>query len=91
LASASSSSAALNAPSRRARDRSRLSIANVHGSVGSPKALTWEFLRPFAGPHSVLCSTGRSVCASGGLIQTSFQGERMNAFRPIVAELARRE
>jgi cytochrome P450 len=57
----------------------------------APGGQTWEFLRPFAGPHSILVLDGEEHLRERRLIQTPFHGERMNAFRPIVAELARRE
>src|SRR5918998_736174 len=49
------------------------------------------FLRPFAGPHSILVLDGEEHLRERRLIQTPFHGERMRAFRPAVAELARAE
>jgi cytochrome P450 family 135 len=57
----------------------------------APAGQSWEFLRPFAGPHSILVLDGDEHLRERRLIQTPFHGERMSAFRPIVAELARRE
>jgi cytochrome P450 family 135 len=57
----------------------------------APAGQSWEFLRPFAGPHSILVLDGEEHLRERRLIQTPFHGERMRAFRPIVAELARRE
>jgi cytochrome P450 len=57
----------------------------------APAGQSWEFLRPFAGPHSILVLDGEDHLRERRLIQTPFHGERMRAFRPTVAELARRE
>jgi cytochrome P450 family 135 len=57
----------------------------------APAGQSWEFLRPFAGPHSILVLDGEEHLRERRLIQTPFHGERMRAFRPAVAELARRE
>jgi cytochrome P450 family 135 len=57
----------------------------------APAGQSWEFLRPFAGPHSILVLDGEEHLRERRLIQTPFHGERMGAFRPTVAELARRE
>ena len=57
----------------------------------APAGQSWEFLRPFAGPHSILVLDGEEHLRERRLIQTPFHGERMHAFRPLVAELARRE
>jgi cytochrome P450 family 135 len=57
----------------------------------APAGQSWEFLRPFAGPHSILVLDGDEHLRERRLIQTPFHGERMRAFRPMVAELARRE
>jgi cytochrome P450 len=57
----------------------------------APAGQSWEFLRPFAGPHSILVLDGDEHLRERRLIQTPFHGERMRAFRPTVAELARRE
>jgi cytochrome P450 len=57
----------------------------------APAGQSWEFLRPFAGPHSILVLDGEEHLRERRLIQTPFHGERMRAFQPTVAELARRE
>jgi cytochrome P450 family 135 len=57
----------------------------------APAGQSWEFLRPFAGPHSILVLDGEDHLRERRLIQTPFHGERMRGFRPAVAELARAE
>jgi cytochrome P450 len=57
----------------------------------APAGQSWEFLRPFAGPHSILVLDGEEHLRERRLIQTPFHGDRMRAFRPAVAELARAE
>jgi cytochrome P450 len=57
----------------------------------APAGQSWEFLRPFAGPHSILVLDGEEHLRERRLIQTPFHGERMRALRPAVAELARQE
>jgi cytochrome P450 len=57
----------------------------------APAGQSWEFLRPFAGAHSILVLDGDEHLRERRLIQTPFHGERMRAFQPTVAELARRE
>jgi len=57
----------------------------------APAGQSWEFLRPFAGPHSILVLDGEEHLRERRLIQTPFHGERMRAFTPTVAELAQRE
>jgi cytochrome P450 len=57
----------------------------------APAGQSWEFLRPFAGPHSILVLDGEEHLRERRLIQTPFHGERMRAFQPAVAELARAE
>ncbi|MGH2821769.1 MAG: cytochrome P450, partial [Thermoleophilaceae bacterium] len=57
----------------------------------APAGQSWEFLRPFAGPQSILVLDGEEHLRERRLIQTPFHGERMRALRPTVAELARRE
>ncbi len=57
----------------------------------APAGQSWEFLRPFAGPHSILVLDGEEHLRERRLIQTPFHGERMRGFRPMVADLARRE
>src|SRR3954471_2461839 len=57
----------------------------------APAGQSWEFLRPFAGPHSILVLDGDEHLRERRLIQTPFHGERMRSFQPLVAELARAE
>jgi cytochrome P450 len=57
----------------------------------APAGQSWEFLRPFAGAHSILVLDGEEHLRERRLIQTPFHGERIGAFRPTVAELARQE
>ena len=57
----------------------------------APAGQSWEFVRPFAGPHSILLLDGDEHLRERRLLQTPFHGERMRAFRPMVAELARQE
>ena len=57
----------------------------------APAGQSWEFLRPFAGPHSILVLDGEEHLRERRLIQTPFHGERMRSFRPMVAELAQQE
>jgi cytochrome P450 len=57
----------------------------------APAGQSWEFLRPFAGPHSILVLDGEEHLRERRLIQTPFHGERMRTFRPLVAELAGEE
>ena len=57
----------------------------------APAGQSWEFLRPFAGSHSILVLDGDEHLRERRLIQTPFHGERMRGFAPTVAELARRE
>ncbi len=57
----------------------------------APAGQSWEFLRPFAGPHSILLLDGDEHIRERRLIQGPFHGERMRAFAPMIGELARRE
>src|SRR5437764_15476892 len=57
----------------------------------APAGESWEFLRPFAGPHSILLLDGDEHLRERRLMQRPFHGERMRAFVPIVSELARAE
>jgi cytochrome P450 len=57
----------------------------------APAGRSWEFLRPFAGAESILLLDGEEHLRERRLLQAPFHGERMQAFRPIVAELAERE
>jgi cytochrome P450 len=60
-------------------------------SAIAPAGQSWEFLRPFAGPHSILLLDGEEHLRERRLMQAPFHGERMRAFEPTVAELARHE
>jgi cytochrome P450 len=57
----------------------------------APAGQSWEFLRPFAGQHSILVLDGEDHLRERRLLQAPFHGERMRAFAPAVADLARRE
>ncbi len=57
----------------------------------APAGQSWEFLRPFAGPHSILLLDGDEHLRERRLMQGPFHGERMRAFAPMVADLARAE
>ena len=57
----------------------------------APAGQSWEFLRQFAGPYSILLLDGEQHLAERRLMQIPFHGERMRALAPIVAELAERE
>jgi cytochrome P450 family 135 len=57
----------------------------------APAGESWEFLRPFAGEHSILLLDGEEHLRERRLLQTPFHGDRMRAFQPMVAELAQRE
>jgi cytochrome P450 len=57
----------------------------------APAGQSWEFLRPFAGPHSILLLDGEEHLRERRLLQAPFHGERMRAFTPLIAELAQRE
>jgi len=57
----------------------------------APAGQSWEFLRPFAGPHSILLLDGEEHLRERRLLQTPFHGEKMRALGPIVAGLAQRE
>src|SRR6059058_535876 len=57
----------------------------------APAGQSWEFLRPFAGPHSILLLDGEAHLRERRLMQLPFHGERMRAFTPVVAQLAREE
>src|SRR5437588_9387419 len=57
----------------------------------APAGQSWEFLRPFAGEHSILLLDGDEHLRERRLLQGPFHGERMRAFAPMIAELAQRE
>ena len=57
----------------------------------APAGQSWEFLRPFAGADSILLLDGEPHRRERRLMQAPFHGERMRAFAPMIAELAREE
>jgi cytochrome P450 len=57
----------------------------------APAGQSWEFLRPFAGADSILLLDGEPHLRERRLMQAPFHGERMRAFAPVIAELARQE
>ncbi|HEX4718512.1 MAG TPA: cytochrome P450 [Thermoleophilaceae bacterium] len=57
----------------------------------APAGQSWEFLRPFAGPDSILLLDGEPHLRERRLMQGPFHGERMRAFAPLTASLAREE
>jgi cytochrome P450 family 135 len=57
----------------------------------APAGQSWEFLRPFAGPHSILVIDGDEHLRERRLLQKPFHGEQMRALAPMVGELVRGE
>jgi cytochrome P450 len=57
----------------------------------APAGQSWEFLRPFAGPHSILVIDGEEHLRERRLLQKPFHGEQMRALGPMIGELARTE
>src|SRR4051812_11907034 len=57
----------------------------------APAGQSWEFIRPFAGEHSILVLDGDEHLRERRLLQGPFHGERMRAMAPVVADLARAE
>jgi cytochrome P450 len=57
----------------------------------APAGQSWEFLRSFAGPHSILVLDGPEHLRERRLLGAPFHGESMRALAPTVSELARRE
>jgi cytochrome P450 family 135 len=57
----------------------------------APAGQSWEFLRPFAGPQSILLLDGEEHRRERRLMQAPFHGERMRAFAPMIADLAQQE
>ncbi len=57
----------------------------------APAGQSWEFLRPFAGEHSILLLDGDAHMRERRAMQAPFHGERMRAFGPVIAGLAGRE
>jgi cytochrome P450 len=54
----------------------------------APAGQSWEFLRPFAGQHSILLLDGEEHLRERRLMQGPFHGERMRSFAPMIRELA---
>src|ERR1700744_4096858 len=57
----------------------------------APAGQSWEFLRPFAGPHSILVIDGDEHLRERRLLQKPFHGEQMRALGPMIGDLARAE
>jgi cytochrome P450 len=57
----------------------------------APAGRSWEFVRPFAGPHSILVIDGDEHLRERRLLQKPFHGEQMRALAPMIGELARAE
>jgi cytochrome P450 len=57
----------------------------------APAGQSWEFLRPFAGPDSILLLDGEAHLHERRLMQAPFHGDSMRAYAPMIAELARQE
>jgi cytochrome P450 len=57
----------------------------------APAGESWEFLRPFAGAHSILLLDGEEHMRERRAMSVPFHGERMRAFEPLIDVLARRE
>lgn len=57
----------------------------------APAGQSWEFVRPFAGPHSILVIDGDEHLRERRLLQKPFHGEQMRALAPMIADLARAE
>src|SRR3954449_13265590 len=57
----------------------------------APAGQSWEFVRPFAGAHSILVLDGDEHLRERRLLQAPFHGAAMRAFTPLVAELAEAE
>lgn len=57
----------------------------------APAGQSWEFLRPFAGQDSILLLDGEAHVRERRLMQAPFHGQRMRAFAPLIAGLARQE
>jgi cytochrome P450 len=57
----------------------------------APAGQSWEFLRPFAGQHSILLLDGEEHLRERRLMRGPFHGERMRAFAPMIGGLARAE
>ncbi len=49
----------------------------------APAGQSWEFLRPFAGQHSILLLDGEEHLRERRLMAAPFHGERMRALAPV--------
>lgn len=57
----------------------------------APAGQSWEFLRPFAGPDSILLLDGEPHLRERRLMGAPFHGAAMRPTAPLIAELAARE
>jgi cytochrome P450 len=57
----------------------------------APAGQSWEFLRPFAGPHSILLLDGDEHLRERRLLRKPFHGEQMRALGPMIGALAAAE
>jgi cytochrome P450 len=57
----------------------------------APAGQSWEFLRQFAGPFSILLLDGEEHLRERRRLQRPFHGEQMRALAPLVGQLARAE
>src|SRR3954453_19433008 len=57
----------------------------------APAGQSWEFLRPFAGPDSILLLDGEPHLRERRLMTAPFHGQRMRELAPMIAALAREE
>jgi cytochrome P450 len=57
----------------------------------APAGQSWEFLRPFAGPHSILLLDGDEHLRERRLLAAPFHGDRMRALAPTISALAQDE
>ena len=53
----------------------------------APAGQSWEFLRPFAGPYSILLLDGEAHLRERRLLAAPFHGERMRALAPLVGPI----
>src|SRR6201995_1018293 len=54
----------------------------------APAGQSWEFVRPFAGPYSILVIDGVGPLRERRLLQKPFHGEQMRALAPMIGDLA---
>src|SRR3954447_20944853 len=57
----------------------------------APAGQSWEFLRPFAGPDSILLLDGEAHLRERRPLHGPFHGARMPGLAPMIADLAGRE